>query len=274
MNSQQSNQYHNYQNYHNDQVMHHQYFDETPHVQNYNFIPYSANEPYVAASSSGQSIEQVPQNENYPPIQANDIFEFLPEEIFQLDQPIMKSEPQAFNPSVTISTISNMETPFTTLSSDITSPSHCFLDLSSGQIQTNTKYSVDGFSSEINNNSNYHANVGVDSSHAHLKTTVVNSYNYPINHEASSRLTCAVENEKLLKRKHVEVDPAVKLNPPTLHQNFNLSQPPPFTSKRDNTCLLQQTTSYYPPELYSSFSSKSNDVYRTADKFNNFITNN
>lgn len=279
-NGQQPNQFLNYQNYHHDQLMHHQYFDENPHVQNYNFIPYSepASQPY--AGPSAQTVEQVPHQETFPSIQSNDLYEFLPEEIFQLDQPILKTEAQHYNSTtVTVSTVSNLETfpqPFTSLNNDVSSTSHCFLDLSSGQIQTNNaKYStvVDSFSSEINNNSSYHSNVGVDSSHVHLKAQDVNSYNYQINHEASSRLTCAVESEKLLKRKHIDIEPVVKQNPPTLHQNYHLNQPPLFT-KRENTCLIQQTTSYYPPELYSAFSSKPNDVYRTMDKYNNYITNN
>ena len=250
-----------------------QYFDENSHVQNYNFIPYSANEPYVA-SQTGEQVSS--HQETYPAIQSNDLYEFLPEEIFQLDQPIMKTESQSYNTSVTISNMETLQQSFTSLNNDVSSTSHCFLDLSSGQIQTNnTKYSstVDGFSTEINNNSNYHSSVGVDTSHVHLKTPDVNSYNYQINHEAPSRLTCAVENEKVLKRKHVEVEPVVKQNPPTLHQNYHLNQSPIF-SKRENTCLLQQTTSYYSPELYSGFTSKPNEVYRTMDKYNNYITNN
>lgn len=278
-NGQQPNQFLNYQNYHHDQLMHQQYFDENPHhVQNYNFIPYSANEPY-AGTSSVQTTEQVPHQETFPSIQSSDLYEFLPEEIFQLDQPILKTEPQAYNTTVNVSTVNTMENihqPFTSLSNEVSSTSHCFLDLSSGQIQTNNaKYptTVDGFSSEINNNSNYHSSVGVDTSNVHLKTSDVSSYNYQINHEASSRLNCAVESEKALKRKHVEVDSVAKQIPPTLHQNYHLNQPPLF-SKRENTCLLQQTPSYYPPELYSNFSSKPSDVYRTMDKYNNYITNN
>lgn len=256
--------------------MHHQYFDESPQVQNYNFIPYAVNEPYTSATSV-QPSEQVPHQETFPSIQSNDLYEFLPEEIFQLDQPILKTESQPYNTTVSVSTVNNMEAlhqPFTPINNDVSSTSHCFLDLSSGQIQTNTKYptAVDSFSSEINNNSNYHSSVGVDTSHIHPKTSDVNSYSYQINHEASSRHTCAVESEKALKRKHVDIDHVAKQNPPTHHQNYHLNQPPLF-SKRENTCLLQQTN-YYPPELYSAFASKPNEVYRTMDKYNNYITNN
>lgn len=261
MNAQQSNQFLNYQNYHHDQLIHHQYFDESSHVQNYNFVPYSENYATSVASN-----EQVQQQENFTALQSNELYEFLPEEIFQLDQPIVKSESQSFSSNGNVPNIDTLQIPFTSHNSDIISTSHSFLDLSSGQIQTNVKYpTVDSFSSEINNNSNYHqSNVAVD------KAAEVASYNYPMNHE--SRLNCAVESEKILKRKHLDVDPVVKQTPFTLHQNFHLNQP--LFPKRESSCLLQQASNYYPPDLYANFSSKPNDVYRSMEKYNNYITNN
>lgn len=270
MNGQQSNQFLNYQNYHHDQLMHQQYFDENPHAQNYNFVPYATNEAYVTAAATN---EQIHHQENFPPVQSNELYEFLPEEIFQLDQPIVKSESQSFNSNDNEPIASAMETlhlPFTAHNGDITNASHSFLDLSSGQIQTNLKYpmSTEGFSSEINNNYN-HPGIGIDGSHVQPKAADVNAYSYQMSHEASSRLNCAVENEKVLKRKHHEVDPVVKQNP---HQSFHPNQQ--LFSKRESSCLLQQTTNYYPPELYANFQAKPNDVYRTMEKYNNYITNN
>lgn len=267
MNGQQSNQFLSYQNYHHDQLMHQQYFDENPHAQNYNFVPYSTNETYVTTATSNDPVQQ---QENFPPVQTNELYEFLPEEIFQLDQPIVKSESQPFNVIESEPIVSTMETlhlPFTTHSSDITSSSHSFLDLSSGQIQTNVKYpmAAESFSSEINNNYNQPV-IGMDHSH---KVTDVNAYSYSMSHEASARLNCAVESEKVLKRKHHEVDNLVKQNP---HQSFHLNQP--LFAKRESSCLLQQSTSYYPPDLYANFPTKPNDVYRTMEKYNNYITNN
>jgi hypothetical protein len=275
VNAQQSNQFLNYQNYHHDQLMHQQYFDENHHVQNYNFIPSYSNETYAATPATAPPTEHVNHQENFTAIQSNELYEFLPEEIFQLDQPIIKSESQSYNTNVIVQTAANMETmhlPFHNHNPDVSSAS--FLDLSSGQIQTNVKYpmtTAENFSSEINNNSSYQPNVG-DNTQAHSKVSDVNSYNsYQLNHEAPPRLTCAVESEKVLKRKHLEIDPVVKQN----HQNYHLNQP--FFSKRENSCLLQQaSTNYYPTDLYANFSSKPNDVYhhRTMEKYNNYITNN
>jgi hypothetical protein len=137
------------------------------------------------------------------------------------------------------------------------------------------KYSIstDGFSSEINNNSNYHqSNVSIENIHMQPKPAEMSAYSFQMSQEASSRLNCAVESEKVLKRKHIDIDPISKQNPTTHHHSFHLNQS--IFSKRDNSCLLQQSTSYYPSDLYTNFSSKPNDVYRTMEKFNNYITNN
>jgi hypothetical protein len=257
VNAPQSNQFLSYQNYHHDQLMHHQYFDEAP--QSYNFIPYSANEAY--ASAAAPMVDQVHQQDNFPAMQSNELYEFLPEEIFQLDQPIVKSESQ-FNShvvSAVTTTMDPLQLSYTNNNSgEIPSASQSFLDLSSGQIQTNVKYPMNNFSSEINNNGNGTYEIA-DSAHLQPKT-VDNSYVYQ-----DPRLNCAVESEKALKRKHVESEQK-------LHQNFHQ----PLFPKRESSCLLQQqTANYYHPELYSNFPTKSNDVYRSMEKYNsNFITNN
>lgn len=258
VNAQPSNQFLSYQNYHHEQLMHHQYFDEP---QSYNFIPYPTNEAYATAAPI---TEQVHQQETFPAMQSNELYEFLPEEIFQLDQPIVKSESQTFNshaavvvPAVNTS-MDTLQLPFSH-SNDISSASHSFLDLSSGQIQTNVKYPMDNFSSEINNNGSYEMTGESGATKNHHD----NSYGYQ---EPPTRLNCAVESEKILKRKHIEVEPK-------LHQNYHQ----PLFSKRENSCLLQQqTANYYHPDLYANFSSKPNDVYRSMEtKYNsNFITNN
>lgn len=272
VNTQQTNQFLNYQNYHHDQLIHHQqYFDENPHAQNYNFVPYNAtNESY---GSTPVAPNEQHHQESFPAIQSNELYEFLPEEIFQLDQPILKSESQPFtpitphNPPVTNS-MDNLQLQFAGHNGDITSTSHSFLDLSSGQIQT--KYPpTDGFAAEINNNSNYHTSVGVDNIQVQPKVADVNAYSYQVNQEVSSRLNCALESEKSLKRKHFDIDPVVKQNPPALQQNYHQQ----LFSKRENSCLLQQSASYYPPDLYANFPTKPNDVYRAMEKYN-YITNN
>lgn len=267
MNAQQSNHLFNYQSYHHDQLMHHQYFDESPHGQGYQFVPYASNETYQTQQPA-QAADPLVQPENFPAIQTSELYEFLPEEIFQLDQPILKSEPQSFTNgnAVTITHMDTLQPPYNGHTAEITAPSHSFLDLSSGQIQTNMKYSVaEGFSSEINNNSNFQSSVGVESHQMQLKASDANTYSYQTNQEVATRLNCAVESEKILKRKYHEVDAK-----PTHHQSYHLNH----LAKRESSCLLQQSTSYYPPELYSSFPSKPNDMYRSMEKYNSFITNN
>lgn len=266
MNAQQSNHLFNYQSYHHDQLMHHQYFDESPHGQGYQFVPYASNETYQTQQPA-QAADPLVQPENFPAIQTSELYEFLPEEIFQLDQPILKSEPQSFTNgnAVTITHMDTLQPPYNGHTAEITAPSHSFLDLSSGQIQTNMKYSVaEGFSSEINNNSNFQSSVGVESHQMQLKASDANTYSYQTNQEVATRLNCAVESEKILKRKYHEVDAK-----PTHHQSYHLNH----LAKRESSCLLQQS-SYYPPELYSSFPSKPNDMYRSMEKYNSFITNN
>ena len=255
VNAQQSNQFLSYQNYHHDQLMHHQFFDEVP--QGYNFMPYSSNEAYA---TTAPMVEQPHQQENFPAMQSNELYEFLPEEIFQLDQPIVKSESQ-FNSQAVITTINTMDPlqlPYSNNNSgEIPSVSQSFLDLSSGQIQTNVKYPLESFSSEINNNGNGSYEILSESAHLQPKLHET-GFNYQ-----ETRLNCAVESEKVLKRKHLESE--------KLHQNYHQ----PIFAKRENSCLIQQqTANYYHHELYSNFPSKSSDAYRSMEKYNNFITNN
>lgn len=116
---------------------------------------------------------------------------------------------------------------------DNISSSHSFLDLSSGQIQTNIKYPVEAFSSEINNNSSYQSNVeNIQTSNS--KLLEVNTYSYNVN--------CAVENEKILKRKQgSDVEPISKQN-----QNYHQHLFP----KMETSCLLQQSSSYSYPSYF------------------------
>lgn len=253
----QNNQFLSYQNYQHEQLMHHQYFEENPHVQNYNFAPYSETfVPPAVVSNIGEQVQ-----DQFPSIQSSELYEFLPEEIFQLDQPILKNESHPF-PIVSGTSMESLQMPFPTPTTEVSSTGHSFLDLSSGQIQTNNiKYPlvVEGFSSEINNNSSYQSNVGLENLHIHSKLAEANTYNYQ---DGIPRLNCAVENEKLLKRKHTVIDSVVKQNIQSYHSNQTLFP------KRENSCLLQQ--SYFPPDYYPT---KPNDVYRTMEKFN-YITNN
>lgn len=130
-----SNVNNNGYNYSNDN-----YFEENNNGQNVNFI---FNDSFP---SSHQNSQQQTMPTETP---SNELYEFLPEEIFQLDQPIVKSQSQAAN-QPNISDISNTsyvignqlnlsENPIT-YSTYNASP-HTVLDLdSSGTIETNTKY--------------------------------------------------------------------------------------------------------------------------------------
>lgn len=268
MNTQQSNQFINYQNYQHEQLMHHQYFEDNAHGQSYNFVPYPES---FSAPAPPPISEQVPPHETFPSIQSNELYEFLPEEIFQLDQPILKSESQPFplvNVSTTSHSLESLQMPFPSHAADITSTtSHSFLDLSSGQIQTNTKYptAVESFSSEINNNSSYQPNISVENLHLHPKISEVNAYSYHVNQDP--RLNCSVESEKILKRKHADISDTVKQNVHNYHANQPL-----FPKRENSSCLLQQNSGYFPSDLYATFPAKPND-YRTMEKFN-YITNN
>lgn len=248
-------------------MQHHQYFEESPHVQNYNFVPFV--ESFVPPAVAPNISEQAHPQETFPSIQSNELYEFLPEEIFQLDQPILKSESQPFSTvNLSATNMESLQMPFTSNTAEITTTSHSFLDLSSGQIQTNNiKYptGVEGFSSEINNNSSYQSNVGLENLNS--KIAEINTYNYQVNQDGSiPRLNCAVESDKILKRKHTDIDSVVKQNIQNYHSNQSLFP------KRE-TCLLQQNSSYFPSDLYTTYPTKPNDVYRTMEKFN-YITNN
>ncbi|CRK91309.1 CLUMA_CG004983, isoform A [Clunio marinus] len=273
MNAQQNNQFMSYQNYHHDQLMHQQMFDESSHVQNYSFVPYPNNETFPTATMPIN--EQVHHQENFQTIQSNDLYEFLPEEIFQLDQPIVKSESQTFGVNGVITSAPSLETsqmPFVNLSNDLSSTSHSFLDLSSGQIQTNNKYPIEGFTlSEINNNSNYQSNISVNDTQIQCKVNEVAVYNYQAPPETSFRPNCAVENEKVLKRKHNDLEHvAKKQHSLPFHPNSNQQ----FFPKRESSSLFQQNTNYYSADLYTANFPSKPDVYRNMEKYNNYITNN
>lgn len=252
MNTQQSNHFLNYQNYHHHDQLHHQYFDENP--QGYN--PYANSTVDQNYGPVTTATEQIFSQDNFPTIQSNELYEFLPEEIFQLDSPILKSESQHnFNNGQLSNAVQAIPLPFNNGNSeDPATTNHSFLDLSSGQIQT--KYPpIENFS-EINNNSNFQS--GVENPMQPKLPEVQNAYSFQISQEVSARINCA-ENHNILKRKYQEIE-SVKQTPPQSVQSFHLS---PHT-KRENNCL-QQSTSYYnhPPEVYASFSSKQNDMFRS-----------
>lgn len=241
-----TNQFLNYpQNYNHEQLMHHQYFDENLH----HYISYNPNVETYPTTELPCSYQQH-QPENFPSVQpANELYEFLPEEIFQLDQPIIKNETstsivtQQFIPQQNPIIDSN---PTTSTYTAVTNgldihPNQSFLDLNSGEIQNNAKFTGSNFS-EINNNSNFNNSPTIQMQNSQLKNDTYNCH-----HQEAFRVNCAVENAKM-KLKQYEIDQIIKHNPSSFYQNYsNIQQ----YAKRDGN--LYATPSYYgAPEIYAN----------------------
>lgn len=233
--------------------MHHQYFDENLH----HYIPFNPNVAEYYATTSEVSCSYQHQPENFAPIQAsNELYEFLPEEIFQLDQPIIKNETEVTSTSVVAQHFMPQETPI--IDSNATTSSYSpstngieihsnqsFLDLNSGEIQNNAKYITSNVSfSEINNNSNYNNSQIASMQGSPLKNDAYNCHHH---HQESFRVNCAVENAKM-KLKQYEIDQIIKHNSSSFYQNYsNIQQ----YAKRDSN--LYATPSYYGPhEIYAN----------------------
>lgn len=230
--------------------MHHQYFDENLH----HYISYNPNvsENYSATTNELPCSYQQHQPENFPPVQANnELYEFLPEEIFQLDQPIIKNETTVTPTSVVTQQFIPQEAPIvdsnpTSSSYSATSngleihPNQSFLDLNSGEIQNNAKYATNVNFPEINNNSNF------NNSSVQMQSSQGKSESYNCHHQEPFRVNCAVENAKM-KLKQYEIDQIIK-HPSTFYQNYsNIHQ----YAKRDNN--LYAAPNYYAPhEIYAN----------------------
>lgn len=242
-------------------MIHHQYYDENNHhphvVQNYNFIPPYPNEPYPITTNDGQ------HPESFQALHSNDLYEFLPEEIFQLDQPIVKNESQSSTYANAVNSIDQLAMPYANTGSIMTPSSQSYIDLSSGQIETNMKYPPlhNQFPpSEINNNSNFTSEAP--------STNVIDHTQFQLNQEAS-RVNCISENDK--KHKFDE-NQSLKSQ---FHQSYH--QAASLFSKRDSNCAIQQS-SYYSSTDSSypvHFATKTmNDVNRAMEKYHFHITNN
>jgi hypothetical protein len=261
-NPQGTNQFISYPNYHHDQIMHHhhhQYFDENHYI------------PYIE-SNYGQSHEQQQQQQENPSAMQtnNDLYEFLPEEIFQLDQPIVKNEPVmqnaapvAISSSASGSFDTSLIQPSSSSSSYNESLNQNFIEMCpstsdavhNGNANGLSKYSTaasHGSYPEINNNLNYNST----QNQSHI------SYNAAPQENPSIRFHHTYENEKIRKTT-------------APYQ----SSAPAHAAKRDNSnfYLFQQSPSYYLPEIYatSSANKASNDVmmYRSMEKYNYVVNN-
>lgn len=200
----------NQQHYFEENNNHH----EIPSHNN-TFIPFNNEPPYSTSSQQHQ--------EPHFPMEtpSNELYEFLPEEIFQLDQPIIKSSVQ-IEPNLPYNTTSGtslmMDTlPAPPLAYNAASTLNCspqtFLDLSSGEtIETNlnsyktngttmedpNNYQITYRSPEINNNfphtSNhipFHDSSKNISSHSNLV-----NYNYSMSQQTNEPIPSRIPAEK------------------------------------------------------------------------------
>lgn len=251
------NQFINYQNYNHDQLMHHQYFDENLH----HYVPYNSNSNVVAENYPATHDIPCYHQENFPPVQTNnELYEFLPEEIFQLDQPIIKNEVappvtvqiQQFNEAQIMD--SNSISSYASTNGIDVQPNQSFLDLGSGEIQNNSSKYLNF--SEINNNSHY--NNQATTIQVQPLTATKQHDSYGCHHQDTFRVNCSVENAKM-KLKQYEIDQIIKHShsPSSFYQNYpNIQQ----LSKRDSSNLYATHTNYYaPPEIYAN-SLHRNDV--------------
>jgi hypothetical protein len=210
-NVQPTNQY--YSNYH-EQVMHHhhhhQYFDEGHHYVSYGAPPVDSFPTFN---------EQI-QQESFPiPQSNNDLYEFLPEEIFQLDQPIVKNESLVQNSNTYATIDASSQLNYAVNNNAQINGNHCFLDLGARtNTQTNAlKYHTSESYSEINNNSAN--NNGV--------STSKDMFNYSHIHQVTLS-NCAVEDEKMRNQ-------IIKLN----QSNFQL-----FDATKSNLDMYRQIEKY------------------------------
>lgn len=269
-NPQSSNQFATYPNYHHEQFLHHHYPQYAATVSDeHHYIPYETN--YPAGNERQENIQTFPSANN-------DLYEFLPEEIFQLDQPIIKSEAtiQSFN-----NTSNNNTTPTLYESSNMPAISYANPitqnfdsvnginnEMHSGNSNNYIKYTSAASNNylEINNNSNFNngsATVTNPSSDDYHQRVVVSSkdidlYNYHI-----TATEPASSSEKI--RKHTT--------------NFFQTNPAAEGSKRDNSLyFFQQSPAYYIPDVHSvpntiNKTSSNDFINRSVEKYNNFIVN-
>lgn len=270
-NAQTPNQFLNYSNYHHHH--HHQqqqYYDE-------NYLPYALESTNFAQSHEHQeNVATMQQNNNN---HNNDLYEFLPEEIFQLDQPIVKNEPIMQNHSVPITSSTAAYDSNIIIPSTYGEPiaQNYNLDLCQSELNHNggsnaslVKYSnAPNNYSEINNNLNYN----VSSTHNQNVNSMSSNYIAP-QESSSSSVRFAYETEKI--RKHSASSSSTTALS-TYPQNPQSSSSVTVNSKRDNFYIFQQSPNYYLPEIYSaspSSKNSTNDVMMYHRSINNYVVNN
>jgi Mor family transcriptional regulator len=273
-------QYQNYQAYNHDQFVqqHHHYFENSPgNLNSYtNFVSCQNQAEWMPTNQQTSTLNEPTttiqsQENNFPQVISNnnELYEFLPEEIFQLDHPIVpKSETTQQNYN---EIHSNYEV--------VSSPS--FIDLSSSQQQQSKFPSTSSstttlIDAEINNNMNYQ-----------LDESNTISSNMKTQHEYANKSSfyCNENEQKISRKRNYDVEHSSKHhnnlnnNGQTTthtmhHHNGYHSTNLMYSSKKGEnaSCFVQlynHANNRYSSEMYG----RTNEVYRTAEKFNNFITN-
>lgn len=263
-NPQNTSQFVSYPNYHHDQFLHHHYPQYAANEENHSYVPYDSS--YSANLERQENVSAFPAS--------NDLYEFLPEEIFQLDQPIVKSEAplQNFNsPNSTTPALydaPSMSQIQPTISYSATTQNYDHLngsDMQSSSINNYSKYNSSSTANylEINNNSNYNGTAGSQEENylqrVPAPTKDIDPYNYQSSagESPASRYT---ENEK--KR--------------SFFQTNHVVSSADGTSKRDSSLyFFQQSPAYYIPDIHpipSNKSVSSDFINRSMEKYN-FIVN-
>ncbi|XP_070508218.1 asparagine-rich protein-like [Chironomus tepperi] len=250
-NPQAANQFVTYPNYHHDQFLHHHYPQYTAADENHHhYLSYESG--YTATNDRQENVATF-QSAN------NDLYEFLPEEIFQLDQPIVKNEAtvQTFNSNSTpiydSSTVQQPVQPNIYTANSITNQNFDHLNGSNGinDIQSGNSTNFINSTGSQTNEDHYHQRVIVSTKDIDLYN------NYHAATPESPTTVRYAESEKTRK-----------------HSNFYQAD----GTKRDNSVyFFQQSPAYYIPDIHtiSSNSNKtSNDfINRSVEKYNNFIVN-
>lgn len=251
--------------------MHHHYPQYTTGDENHHhYLPYTES-GYTAANDRQENVTTF-QSAN------NDLYEFLPEEIFQLDQPIIKNEAtvQSFNSSTTPIYDSSSVQPVqpniynantvTNQNFDHLNGNNGINGIQNGNSTNFIKYASSSSNnySEINNNSNFNSSSGSQTNEDHYHQRVIVSTkeidlynNYHATTPDSPTTIRYTESEKTRK-----------------HANFYQAD----GTKRDNSVyFFQQSPAYYIPDIHpisSNTNKSSNDfINRSVEKYNNFIVN-
>ncbi|KAL7026496.1 hypothetical protein ACKWTF_005044 [Chironomus riparius] len=266
-NPQASNQFVTYPNYHHDHQFLHHYQQYTAADENHHHYLPSYESGYTATNDRQENVTTF-QSAN------NDLYEFLPEEIFQLDQPIIKNETNVQNISSTpIYDSSNIQPNIYNTNSvtnhnfEHINGSNGINDIQSGTSTNFIKYasSTSNNYSEINNNSNFNSSIGSQTNEDYYQQRVIASTKeielYNNYHATTSEPPVRyVENEKTRKL-----------------SNFYQAD----GAKRDNSVyFFQQSPAYYIPDIHPILSNSSNSnkssndfINRSVEKCNNVIVN-